>query len=196
MPDEITLERLMACSTVADFSALWTEIEAQWEATVRRARRLPPAAAYERVDGEWSFVETLRHLVFATDGWIRRALLDTAEANHPIGLPHGSYPDDLARSIGVDRTATPTLDDVLAVRAERQGEVTALLARTSDADLATPARQLAGPGYPDEQCTVRDCIFTVLEEEIAHHGYATRDLAAIEHAQHLSFAKRSNGRCW
>jgi DinB superfamily len=30
---------------------------------------------HESVGGEWSFIETLRHLVFATDSWIRRAIL-------------------------------------------------------------------------------------------------------------------------
>lgn len=75
------LTQLAQCSTVADFTALWADVSQQWEATTRRARRLPPGAAYERVDGEWSFVETLRHLVFATDGWIRRAVLgDTTAA--------------------------------------------------------------------------------------------------------------------
>ena len=41
----------------------------------RRARRLDPELLHESVDGEWSFIETLRHLVFATDSWIRRAIL-------------------------------------------------------------------------------------------------------------------------
>lgn len=190
------LTQLANCTTVADLANLWSEVEQQWDATTRRARRLPPAALHERVDGEWSFVETLRHLVFATDGWIRRAVLDTADPNASFGLPHGSYPDEFARSIGVDRTAAPSIDEVLAVRAERQAELGALLARASDTDLAEPARRLPGPGYPDEGCTVRDCIATVLEEEIEHHRYATRDLDAIEHAQHLAFAKRSNGRTW
>ena len=32
---------------------------------------LPPDLLHERVDDEWSFIETLRHLVFATDAWVR-----------------------------------------------------------------------------------------------------------------------------
>jgi hypothetical protein len=46
-----------------------------WGGTVERARRLPPALLHESVDGEWSYIETLRHLVFATDARIRRAIL-------------------------------------------------------------------------------------------------------------------------
>jgi hypothetical protein len=41
---------------------------------------LDPALLHESVAGEWSFTETLRHLVFATDAWVRRAVLgDPAE---------------------------------------------------------------------------------------------------------------------
>ena len=38
----------------------------QWDATVDRARHLDAARLDERVDGEWSFIETLRHLIFFT----------------------------------------------------------------------------------------------------------------------------------
>src|SRR5690348_15303995 len=50
----------------------WEMIEERWRATTSRARRLPEPRLYERVDDEWSFVETLRHLVMATDCWLRR----------------------------------------------------------------------------------------------------------------------------
>ena len=50
-------------------------VERLWDGTVARARRLDPDLLHESVDGEWSFIETLRHLVFATDSWIRRAIL-------------------------------------------------------------------------------------------------------------------------
>jgi len=51
----------------AAFRDTWAEIEALWAQTVVRARGLPDGAEHERVGGEWSFVETLRHLVFVTD---------------------------------------------------------------------------------------------------------------------------------
>lgn len=50
----------------------WAMIEEIWEVTVARARTLPPESLFDRVDDEWSFVETLRHLVLATDCWLRR----------------------------------------------------------------------------------------------------------------------------
>ncbi len=42
-------------------------IERRWDELIERARGLDPALLHESVDGEWSFIETLRHLVFATD---------------------------------------------------------------------------------------------------------------------------------
>ncbi len=35
------------------------------------------------VDGEWSFAQTLRHLVLATDMWLGRAVLQIEKSFHP-----------------------------------------------------------------------------------------------------------------
>lgn len=45
----------------------WAMIEGLWSRTVARARKLPDPVLHEQVDGEWSFVQTHRHLVLATD---------------------------------------------------------------------------------------------------------------------------------
>ena len=68
-----------------------------WPPTVERAQRLPiPSLLHERVDGEYSFIETLRHLVFATDAWVRRAVLGQPEPYDPLGLPHDDMEPDRA----------------------------------------------------------------------------------------------------
>jgi uncharacterized protein YjbI with pentapeptide repeats len=59
----------------AGFREAWDIMERLWDGTVARARSLVPELLRESVDGEWSFIETLRHLVFATDAWVRRAIL-------------------------------------------------------------------------------------------------------------------------
>ena len=51
----------------AGFREAWDVVERLWDGTVERARRLQPELLHESVGGEWSFIETLRHLVFATD---------------------------------------------------------------------------------------------------------------------------------
>ncbi len=69
------------------FREAWAIIERVWPPTVERAKRLPPDLLHERVEGEWSFIETLRHLVSATDAWVRRAILGLPEPYSPPGLP-------------------------------------------------------------------------------------------------------------
>src|SRR5580658_2105288 len=71
----------------AGFREAWDLLERLWGQTVERARRLPAELLHESVDGEWSFIETLRHLVFATDAWIRRAILGDPSPCDPLDLP-------------------------------------------------------------------------------------------------------------
>lgn len=52
--------------------------------TVALAQSLSQSA-WASVDGEWSFSQTLRHLVFATDIWLGRAILGSDDF-HPLGL--------------------------------------------------------------------------------------------------------------
>lgn len=95
----------------------WAVIEDVWRGTVARARALPEALLFERVDDEWSCVETLRHLIFATDTWLLRTVRHVSRPYHPWGLA-GSFLTDPA-SIGIDPDANPSLDAVLTVRRER-----------------------------------------------------------------------------
>ena len=62
---------------------------AAWEGAIGRARELADEARHRSVDGEWSFVQTLRHLVFATDKWCTVALL--GGTFRPIGLPNSGW---------------------------------------------------------------------------------------------------------
>jgi len=59
-------ERAKMRSDDADgFVAAWAILERLWEGTVARARTFPEAELHRGVDGEWSFIQTLRHLGFA-----------------------------------------------------------------------------------------------------------------------------------
>jgi hypothetical protein len=158
----------------------WAFIETTWSATVDRARALPEPAWYERVDEEWSFVETLRHLVFATDAWFRSAVLDEPEPFHRLGLTHTAYGRDAAAALGIDGDARPSLDEVLAVRRDRMTEVREYLAVADAATLEELTWRPPAPGYPHEARRVGDCIGVVIEEEWAHNQYAQRDLGELE----------------
>jgi hypothetical protein len=126
---------------------------------------------HESVDGEWSFVQTLRHLVFAMDKWFTVPIL--GESFHPIGLPNTGSVD--FPFPGLDARVTPSVDEALAVRADRASRFRASLASISTTDLAQPVEVLENGTNP-----VEECIFTVFEEEFWHHRYAVRDLALLE----------------
>lgn len=166
-----------------DYRAVWQTLERLWSETVTRARQLPEAVLHERVDDEWSFVETLRHLVFATDAWVGRAILGRSPSFHPLGLPHSPYPRDEAIALGIDLDVRPSLDEVLEVRAERLALVRSIVEGLTDGGMARMRVQPPAPGYPEEDRTVGECLRVVMTEECEHRRYATRDLAVLEAQQ-------------
>ncbi|PYF98366.1 DinB superfamily protein [Georgenia satyanarayanai] len=155
----------------------WTALEGTWAATVARAAAMPAGTVDRAVDGEWSVAQTLRHLVMVTDLWLGRAVLEEAQPFHPVGLPDD---DDGAGTAAYDgsefSTGTPSLEEVLGARADRQARVRAYLDGVTATDLAAPRRN---PHAPDHEETVLSCLRTVLEEEWEHHRYAVRDLDAL-----------------
>ncbi|MBO0901935.1 DinB family protein [Cellulomonas sp. zg-ZUI22] len=156
--------------------AAWAALERTWEATLARAAAMPPGTVDVQVDGEWSFAQTLRHLVMATDTWLRRAVLGVEQPFHPLGHPNEEYEAD-GNDPSVFAPGTPAYDDVLAVRAERVAMVRDYLADVTVDDLAVERRNPWAPQYPE---TTLSCLHTILEEEWEHHRYAVRDLDAIE----------------
>src|SRR3954447_14079944 len=160
--------------------AAWTVIEGLWEAVLARYDRLPAAAREERVDGEWSLIETLRHLVFATDAWASRTVLDEPMPYHPLGLTHTFYPREDALALGIDLDARPTFDEVLEARRGRTALVRRLVDGLRDAELQRVCARSPAPGYPEETRTVARCLRVVMKEEVEHHRYTVRDLAVLE----------------
>jgi hypothetical protein len=163
----------------AGFRAAWDILGRRWERTVERARRLPPERLHESVDGEWSFIETLRHLVMATDSWVGRAILGNPAPWDPLGLPWDGMPD--TPGVPRDRDARPSLDTVLALRRTRTAMVRDVLDGLTDESLAAHTTPVEGPGWPPPvSFPVRECLLVVLNEEWEHRLYAERDLAALE----------------
>ncbi len=98
--------------------------------------KLPATALTEQVNEEWSYDQTLRHLVFITDAWASRTVLDEPMPYHPIGLPQSWYPADDAAALGIDLTARPGYADILAARADRMSVMRKIVAGLTDAGLA------------------------------------------------------------
>ncbi len=157
---------------VAGMRRAWTKLLEIDAATLETARSLPVDALDESVDGEFSYLQTLRHLVFAVDRWITGPVLGEAKPFHRLGYPYDSAPPEERAPLDLD--AHPTLDDVLAVRAERTAFVDALVREATDESLA---RVVDSPN--GGTTTVGGCIRGVLIEEWWHHRYADRDLALL-----------------
>jgi hypothetical protein len=154
-------------------------IERLWDQTADRARRLPPELLHESVDGEWSFIETLRHLVFATDAWIRRAILGDPSPWDPLDLPWDEMPD--TPGVPRDRAARPSLQTVLELRRDRMATVRQVINGLTDTSLDGHTEPVEGPGWPQpRRYPVRECLLVTLNEEWEHRLYAERDLDALQ----------------
>lgn len=150
-------------------------VDRMWEPTLVRARRLPEERLHARVDGEYSFVETLRHLLFASDAWLRRMVLCSPDPFHEWGvapnLPIDAPPD-----------SGPALEEVLQVREVRAAGLRDHVSTIVDDDLLV---RVGGPWDPPDLAPERraraiDCFRVVFREEWWHLQFATRDLTVIE----------------
>src|SRR5579875_3026207 len=152
------------------------QLRADWAATLGRLRGMPEGSADQRVGGEWSAVETLRHLVFVHDSWFRRCCLGSTEPFTAIGLAGELVPDQGEQ--GLDRAAAPGLDEVLAVRGVQGAELERWLSTVTPSELSAPAPVPAGQGWPPyaRGKSVLECVHVVLNEDWAHHGFCVRDL--------------------
>jgi hypothetical protein len=152
----------------------WAALQAAWAGVLERVAGMPTGTVDISVDGEWSFAQTLRHLVLATDMWLGKAVLQQPQPFHPLGLidrssAEGFDPDVFA-------TEQPSYQEVLDARADRTRLVADFLATTTPELLAEPR---PNPHAPDYQETVLSCLHTILEEEWEHQRYAVRDLTRI-----------------
>jgi hypothetical protein len=164
------LRAMIRPTNPADMRKTWTALEAEWATTIARVQALPEAAWRESVNGEWSFVETLRHLVFAIDKWFTVPIL--GGEFDPMGMPNrGSVEFPWP---GVDAGASPSVADVLAVRADRSRRFSERLTSLAADELQRPVEVLE-----NGMCPIQECIFTVFEEEFWHLRYAVRDLAVL-----------------
>jgi hypothetical protein len=156
----------------------WDILERRWAATVERARTFPEPMLHQGVDDEWSFIQTLRHLNFASAAWVGRMVLGTPSPWHPLDLPWDDAPG--WEGIPWDREAKPSLDEVLEVRRDRQAMVRGVLESLTAEQLAAVVTQDA-PGWPRlADFPFAECLGIVLNEEWEHRRYAERDLTALE----------------
>lgn len=158
---------LRTATTPQDLRTAWAAVERAWADVLDTASGLEDVS----VDGEWSFSQTLRHLVMATNVWLHGAILGQEQPFHWIGQPFAEYTPE-----GGDMTIfrePGSYDEVLAVRAEHQTMVRDYLATVTEEALAETRPD---PWAPERRVTVLHCLHVILNEEWEHQRYAVRDL--------------------
>jgi hypothetical protein len=154
----------------ADMREGWQAISDAWVAAIERAHGLGDGQCHASVDGEWSFVQTLRHLVFATDKWFTAPVL--GGTFHPIGVPNsGSADFDWP---GIDATIAPTFDEAVAVWQGRSRNLREYIDDVEPEALAATVDVLE-----NGSTAVGECIGVVFEEHFQHLRYALRDLGRL-----------------
>lgn len=173
------VRRLIRSGDVTDLRQGWRQLRTDWAATVARMRQWP-GVEHESVNDEWSAVQTLRHLIFVHDSWFRRCCLGSTDLFTPMGLGIESVPD--REEQGLDPSADPTLDEVLAVRDVQAAELERWLDAVTPEQLQEPAPVPDNDMWPPyaRGRSLRECLATVLGEEFQHHQFCVRDLDLIE----------------
>lgn len=173
LDERYPIRRLLTATDPDGMRRAWSALEQDAATTIERARRLPDAFLDASVNDEWSFLQTLRHLVHATDRWITGPVLAATDPVHPLGLPNPPH-EDLPSGV-FDIDARPTLDEVLNVRHAR---MIAVKNCVSDVSAEQLDRQVSSPN--GGKTTVRHCLHVVFKEEWWHNQYAVRDLTILE----------------
>ncbi len=151
----------------------WVAVQAAWQTTEADTR---PEMVDAHAKDEWSLAQTLRHLVLATDAWLRGGILRVQQPLHEIGQIFTGA-DEMGIDMSIFRVDPPAFEEVLAVRAERQQLVTNFLATVTVDQLAEQREDPWGDG--DWHPSVGDCLRVIVEEEWAHLRYIRRDLARL-----------------
>lgn len=164
-----------SAQTPGELREAFAALDVAWDQAVVRAEGMPQGTVDVQVAGEWSFAQTLRHLVLATDMWLGKPVLGLEQPFHRFGLDHDG--DDEAAGSSVFSTEQPTWQQVLDARADRARMVRDYVASVTHEQLDEPR---PNPHAPQHNETVRSCLHVILEEGWEHLRFATRDLDVIE----------------
>ena len=168
----------MRPETPDGFREAWAILERRWSETVERARTFDEATLHEHVGDEWSFVQTLRHLCFASDAWVGRMVLGNPSPWHPLDLPWDEAPG--WDGIPWDREARPRSTRCSPYAGSARPWSRTVIEGADDEQLASTVT-MTEPGWPQlEDFPLKECLFIVLNEEWEHRQYAERDLTALE----------------
>src|SRR5262245_2574252 len=138
------------------------------EATIARASTFSEDQLQQRVNDEWSAVETLRHIVLVIDLWLSKAILDEPDPFDPMALPPSFMPPKLFPDSSIDPEAHPSFAEACAVVRGRVAAVEDYVTTLTPAELARPIEAHAG--------TVGGALGVLFNELAAHDRFMNRDI--------------------
>jgi len=144
------------------------------DATMRRAASFSDDELHRSVNGEWSTVESLRHVVLVIDLWLSKVVLGEQDPFHPMALPPTFMPPTLPGS-SIDPGARPTFGEACEVVRGRLATVRRAVDDLTPEDLDRPVKAHAE--------TVGGALSVLFVEMAAHDRFVNRDLDIIEAAR-------------
>ena len=136
-----------------------------------RASTFTEDQRHQRVDDEWSTVESLRHIVFVVDVWLGRIIKGEDDPFHPMGLPpHFAPRKPPGSSIAPD--AAPTFEEACEAVRGRLEILSAFVNALAPDELARPIEGHAK--------TVAGGLAVIFDELQAHNYFMNRDLDVIQ----------------
>ena len=157
----------------ADAQQRAAALSQQLRTTTERAAKFGDDDLHRGVNGEWSTVQSLRHLVMVIDVWLSKTIAGEDDPFHPIGLPPHFVGATIPGS-SIDPDANPTFAEACAVLDGRLARVREFAASVTEADLARAVGTHAK--------TVAGALGVVFDELAAHDSFVNRDLDLIEGA--------------
>jgi hypothetical protein len=145
------------------------EVATKLNATIARASRLTEDQRRQRVNDEWSAIESLRHIVFVVDIWLGKLIRGEDDPFHAMGLPPHFVQQPPP---SIDPNADPTFDEACeAVRGRLEilrSYVDGLAPEEMSRGIGTHAKNVAGG------------LGVIFDELLAHDSFINRDLNEIE----------------
>src|SRR5689334_8590430 len=123
---------LQKAETPEGLREAWVAVQFAWQTTVADT---PRDRVDAHVEDEWSLAQTLRHLILATDAWLRGAILRVEQPFHEIGLIFTGA-ERMGFDMSIFRSDPPGWPEILDVRTDHQQQVTDFLVSVTPAVLA------------------------------------------------------------
>jgi hypothetical protein len=151
------------------------EAETRLETTIRRLGSFSETERQQRVNEQWSSVESLRHLVLVIDIWLSKSILGERDPFDPIALPPTFMPPKLFPDSSIDPDARPSSDATYDVLRGRMSDLLRYVDSLTSAEISRSIEGHAG--------TVGGALSVLFTELEAHDRFINRDLDLLEDAR-------------